>query len=49
MSQRFHIDHLDTVMEVALKGCKDISNILDKVVRKHVTSATASLDFGGST
>ena len=49
MSQRFHIDHLDKVMEVALNGCKDIANILDKVVRKHVTAATASLDFGGGT
>ena len=46
MSQRFHIDHLDKVMEVALDGCKDIANILDEVVRKHVTAATASLDFG---
>merc|ERR1719281_644762 len=45
MSQRFHIDHLDKVMEVALDGCKDIANILDEVVRKHVTAATASLDF----
>ena len=46
MSQRFHIDHLDKVMEVALDGCKDIANIIDEVVRKHVTAATASLDFG---
>ena len=46
MSQRFHIDHLDKVMEVALNGCKDIANILDEVVRKHVSEATMSLDFG---
>jgi exosome complex component RRP41 len=49
MSQRFHLDHLDKVMEVALNGCKDIANILDKVVRQHVTAATASLDLGGGT
>ena len=33
-------------MEVALNGCKDIANILDEVVRKHVSEATMSLDFG---
>ena len=36
MSQRFHVDHLEKVMDAALKGCTDIYNILDKVVRKHV-------------
>jgi len=46
MSQRFHIDHLDKVMQVALKGCTDIYNILDKVVRKHVSKSSASVDLG---
>ena len=36
MSQRFHLDHLEKVMDVAMKGCKDIHNILDLVVQKHV-------------
>ena len=36
MSQRFHLDHLEKVMDTALKGCKDIQNILDIVVQKHI-------------
>jgi exosome complex component RRP41 len=43
MAQRFHVDHLDKVMEAATKGCKDIHTILDKVVRKHLSKVTASL------
>lgn len=42
MAQRFHIDHLDKVMEVAIKGCKDIYALLDKVVRKHLNKANES-------
>ena len=44
MSQRFHMDHLDKVMSVALEGCQKIYQILDKEVRNHV--ATASADLG---
>merc|ERR1712013_508615 len=33
MSHRFHLDHLDKVMEVALAGCRDIHTILDAAVR----------------
>nr|CAH7761627.1 unnamed protein product [Callosobruchus chinensis] len=36
MSQRFHLDHLDKVMNKALQGCKDIRRILDEAVRLHV-------------
>lgn len=43
MSQRFHLDHLQKVLETALKGCKDIKVILDGIVRDHVQ------DFGSST
>ena len=46
MSQRFHVDHLSNVMDVALKGCSDIYSILDKVVRQHVSKSSASLELG---
>ena len=41
MSQRFHLDHLEKVMDVAMKGCKDIHNILDLVVQKHVRKSAS--------
>jgi exosome complex component RRP41 len=41
MSQRFHLDHLEKVMDVALQGCKDIHSILDLVVLKHVKQSEA--------
>ncbi|KAB0799331.1 hypothetical protein PPYR_07211 [Photinus pyralis] len=43
MSQRFHLDHLPKVLNLALQGCKDIKAILDDVVRQHVK------DIGSST
>ncbi len=43
MAQRFHVDHLDKVIEAATKGCKDIYTILDKVVRKHLVKGASSL------
>lgn len=46
MSQRFHLDHLDRVMSVAMKGCKDIYDILDQVVRKHTATSSSSLELG---
>lgn len=36
MSQRFHVDHLERVMEAAIEGCTDVYHILDKAVRGHV-------------
>ena len=45
MSHRFHLDHLSSVMEVALAGCRDISAILDSVVRKHVANTGAQLGW----
>ena len=38
MSHRFHLNHLDKVVEVAVNGCKDIYSILDRVVRRHVAN-----------
>merc|ERR1719278_673084 len=45
MSHRFHLDHLSSVMDVALAGCRDISAILDTVVRKHVANTGAQLGW----
>lgn len=42
MSQRFHLDHLQKVMEKALQGCKDIHTILDQAVKNHVTEVGSS-------
>ncbi|KDR24253.1 Exosome complex exonuclease RRP41, partial [Zootermopsis nevadensis] len=36
MSQRFHLDHLPKVVECALQGCRDIHQILDQAVRRHI-------------
>ena len=43
MAQRFHVDHLPKVMEAALDGCKQINEILEKVVRRHLISVSASI------
>ncbi len=43
MTQRFHLDHLDRVINTALEGCQKIYHILDKEVRTHVGKACASL------
>jgi len=45
MSHRFHLDHLDKVMEVALAGCRDIHTILDAAVRSHVARTGAQLGW----
>ena len=44
MAQRFHVDHLEKVMDAAIEGCKNIHTILDKVVRAHVEKVAASFD-----
>ena len=49
MSQRFHMDHLDKVMAVALDGCQKIYRILDKEVREHVAAAGKDLGWGEQT
>merc|ERR1712079_533249 len=43
MAQRFHVDHLEKVMDAAVQGCKDIHAIIDKVVRKHM-KVTSTFD-----
>ena len=46
MAQRFHVDHLSKVMDAAMNGCKEINDILEKVVRRHLINVSASIqDF----
>ena len=44
MNGRLHEDHLDKVMDTAIKGCKDIHDILEAAVRSHVTDASLTLE-----
>merc|ERR1712106_126295 len=46
MSHRFHMDHLATVLEVALQGCRQIHAILDRVVREHTASTGLQMGWG---
>lgn len=39
MSQRFHLDYLETVLQTALQGCRNIQTVLDEVVRRYVEQA----------
>ncbi|ELT89049.1 hypothetical protein CAPTEDRAFT_195956 [Capitella teleta] len=38
-------NHLNQVLDTAVKGCKDVYAILDAAVREHVTETTASLSL----
>lgn len=46
MSQRFHLDHLQKVLEMALNGCKEVQKILDKAVREHLQHVGSAGDWG---
>ena len=41
MSQRFHVDKLSELLDVAETACRDVHTILGRAVRRHV-SARAS-------
>ncbi|TRY63849.1 hypothetical protein TCAL_06861 [Tigriopus californicus] len=45
MSQRFHVDHLEKVMDLAMEGCQNIYHILDKEVRAHVSKRGSLLGW----
>jgi hypothetical protein len=49
MSQRFHLDHLPKVVERALQGCRDIYQILDRAVRRHIEVSGAAVRWGNKT
>ncbi|XP_044727371.1 exosome complex component RRP41 isoform X2 [Chrysoperla carnea] len=46
MSQRFHIDYLKQVLEVAIEGCKSVKKILDEVVRLHIAEVGSMSGWG---
>lgn len=45
MNGRLHEDHLTNVMEMAIKGCKDVHDIVDRAVRSHVTDVSSALGW----
>lgn len=49
MSQRFHLDHLQKVLEKALQGCRDIKLILDEAVKLHVRDVGCSTGWANTT
>ncbi|KAK9702106.1 3prime exoribonuclease family, domain 1 [Popillia japonica] len=48
MSQRFHLDHLKSVLEKALEGCKNTKNILDQAVQNHIVDVGASTGWAST-
>lgn len=46
MSQRFHLDYLPKVLEVAIDGCKAVKSKLDEIVRGHVNEVGAMSSWG---
>eukprot|EP00099_Drosophila_melanogaster_P007763 NP_001260437.1 Ski6, isoform B [Drosophila melanogaster] len=45
MSERFHIDHLETVIETAMAGCREIRDILEAAVKEHLLHMGSASDF----
>nr|CAG4645743.1 EOG090X0BHT [Lynceus sp. MCZ IZ 141354] len=45
LTQRFHVDYLDKVLDTAVKGCIDVASILERHVRNHVTKLGASTEW----
>ena len=45
MNGRLHEDHLSKVIDTAVKGCKDVHDILDRAVRSHVTEMSSALGW----
>lgn len=46
MSQRFHLDNFNKVMECALRGIKEIYKILNEKVRNHVLITGEASNWG---
>ncbi|ALC38400.1 Ski6 [Drosophila busckii] len=45
MSERFHIDHLETVIETAMAGCREIRDILERAVKEHLIHMGSAADW----
>ena len=48
MTQRFHLDQLGPVLDAAVSGCRRISAVLDKEVRRHVSRGALEMRRGGA-
>lgn len=48
MLERFHVDHLEKVISVALKGCQQIYKILDREVRDYLSYTGCASSWGQS-
>ena len=46
MNARVHEDHLNKVLDMAMKGCNDVYAIIDRSVRDHVSEVAADLGWG---
>lgn len=44
MNGRLHEDNLSKVVDMAVKGCKDVYGVLDRTVREHVSEVGTSLE-----
>ena len=44
MNGRLHEDHLSQVIDTAVKGCKDVHDIIDSAVRAHVTDVSVKVN-----
>lgn len=44
MNGRLHEDNLSKVVDMAVKGCKDVYGVLDRTVREHVSQVGSSLE-----
>lgn len=40
---RLHEDHMPKVVEMGMKGCKDVHFILDRAVRDHIADAMSTM------
>ncbi|EDW12301.1 hypothetical protein AWZ03_007921 [Drosophila navojoa] len=45
MSERFHIDQLETVIETAMAGCREIRDILESAVKEHLIHIGSAADW----
>lgn len=43
LTERFHLEHLDKVLDTAMKGCKDIAAILQEIMKGHLVKLDSSL------
>ena len=45
MNSRLHEDNLSSVLDIAVKGCKDIHDVLNQAVRDHVGEVASVVEL----